>query len=76
MLQQEKYTGAYNFNGETFTHIYPAIIPKELFQIVRKRIDKNKTGKHVIGVDYILMGNVICANGQHKINKAVQFNET
>ena len=60
MLQQEKYTGAYNFNGETFTHIYPAIIPKELFQIVRKRIDKNKTGKHVIGVDYILMGKCFC----------------
>ena len=60
MLQQEKYTGVYNFNGETFTHIYPAIIPKELFQIVRKRIDKNKTGKHVIGVDYILMGKCFC----------------
>ena len=60
MLQQEKYTGVYNFNGETFTHIYPAIIPKELFQIVRKRIDKNKTGKHVIGVDYFLMGKCYC----------------
>lgn len=60
MLQQEKYTGVYNFNGETFTHIYPAIIPKELFQIVRKRVDKNKTGKHVIGVDYILMGKCFC----------------
>lgn len=76
MLQNEKYTGVYNFHGETFTNIYPAIIPKELFQIVRKRINKNKTGKHVVGVDYILMSNVICANGQHKINKAVQFNET
>ena len=60
MLQQEKYTGVYNFNGETFTHIYPAIIPKELFQIARKRIDKNKTGKHVVGVDYILMGKCFC----------------
>ena len=58
--QMPKYTGVYNFNGETFTHIYPAIIPKELFQIVRKRIDKNKTGKHVIGVDYILMGKCFC----------------
>ena len=60
MLQQEKYTGVYKFNGETFTHIYPAIIPKELFQIVRKRVDKNKTCKHVIGVDYILMGKCYC----------------
>ena len=74
MLQQEKYTGVYNFNGETFTHIYPAIIPKELYKIVRKRVDANKTGKHVIGVDYILMGNAICANGQHKIIKAAELN--
>lgn len=60
MLQQEKYTGVYNFNGETFTHIYPAIIPKELYKIVRKRVDANKTGKHVVGVDYILMGKCFC----------------
>ena len=60
MLQQEKYTGVYSFNGETFTHIYPAIIPKELYKIVRKRVDANKTGKHVIGVDYILMGKCFC----------------
>lgn len=70
MLQQEKYTGVYNFNGETFTHIYPAIIPKELFQIVRKRIDKNKTGKHVIGVDYILMGKCFCGYCGHKLRSA------
>ena len=60
MLQQEKYTGVYTIHGETFTHIYPAIIPKELYQIVRKRVDANKTGKHVIGVDYILMGKCFC----------------
>ena len=60
MLQQEKYTGIYNFNDETFSHIYPAIIPKELYQIVRKHVDANKTGKHVIGVDYILMGKCFC----------------
>lgn len=60
MLQQEKYTGVYTIHGETFTHIYPAIIPKELCQIVRKRVDANKTGKHVIGVDYILMGKCFC----------------
>lgn len=70
ILQQEKYTGVYNFNGETFTHIYPAIIPKELFQIVRKRIDKNKTGKHVIGVDYILMGKCFCGYCGHKLRSA------
>ena len=70
MLQQEKYMGVYNFNGETFTHIYLAIIPKELFQIVRKRIDKNKTGKHVIGIDYILMGKCFCGYCGHKLRSA------
>ena len=60
MLQQEKYTGVYTIHDETFTHTYPAIIPKELYQIVRKRVDANKTGKHVIGVDYILMGKCFC----------------
>lgn len=60
MLQQEKYTGTYTIHGEIFTHIYPAIIPKELYKIVRKRVDANKTGKHVIGVDYILMGKCFC----------------
>lgn len=60
MLQNEKYTGIYNFRSETFTNIYPAIIPKELFQIVRERVNKNKTGKHVVGVDYILMGKCYC----------------
>lgn len=60
MLQQENYTGVYTIHDETFTHIYPAIIPKELYQIVRKRVDANKTGKHVIGVDYILMGKCFC----------------
>lgn len=60
MLQQKKYTGTYTIHGETFNKIYPAIIPKELYQIVRKRVDANKTGKHVIGVDYILMGKCFC----------------
>ena len=70
MLQQEKYTGVYNFSGEAFTHIYPAIIPKELFQIVRKRVDKNKAGKHVIGVDYILMGKCFCGYCGNKLRSA------
>ena len=70
MLQQEKYTGVYTFNGETFNHIYPAIIPKELYKIVRKRVDANKTGKHIIGVDYILMGKCYCGYCGHKLRSA------
>lgn len=54
MLQQEKYTGAYRIHGETYDNIYPPIIPAEIFQVVKKRIDANKYGKHVTGVDYLL----------------------
>ena len=74
MLQQEKYTGIYRIHGEAYDKIYPPIIPIDLFQVVKARIDANKYGKHVIGVDYILKGNVICANGQHKILKAAELN--
>lgn len=30
----------------------------------------------LIDAQWPFISNVICANGQHKINKAVQFNET
>lgn len=70
MLQNEKYTGIYHFRGETFTNIYPAIIPKELLQIVRERVNKNKTGKHVVGVDYILMGKCYCSYCGKKLRSA------
>ena len=70
MLQQEKYTGVYTIHEETFTHIYPAIIPKELYQIVRKRVDANKTGKHVIGIDYILMGKCFCGYCERQLRSA------
>ena len=70
MLQNEKYTGIYHFRGETFTNIYPAIIPKELLQIVRERVNKNKTGKHIVGVDYILMGKCYCGYCGKKLRSA------
>ena len=60
MLQQEKYTGIYRIHDEIYDKIYPPIIPKDLFQVVKARIDANKYGKHVVGVDYILKGRVFC----------------
>ena len=60
MLQQEKYTGIYRIHGEAYDKIYPPIIPIDLFQVVKARIDANKYGKHVIGVDYILKGKAFC----------------
>lgn len=60
LLQQEKYTGIYRLNGAVYDKIYPQIIPPELYEIVRKRIDANKYGKHVPGIDYLLKGRIFC----------------
>lgn len=43
------YIGEYEFQGEVVTHIYPAIISKELFQAVQKRLPKRRKkmrGRH------------------------------
>ena len=76
MLQNEKYAGIFRYKEEVFTNIYPRIVPEEVYRIVRGLAAENKNGTHLPEVCYLLKDNVICANGQHKINKAVQFNET
>lgn len=43
MLQQEKYTGIYRIHGEAYDKIYPPIIPIDLFQVVKARIDTTNT---------------------------------
>ena len=60
LLNTEKYTGVYRFGNEVFTNIYPQIIPTDLYQIVKKKMDANKHGKHVFGVDYMLRGKIVC----------------
>lgn len=60
LLQQEKYTGIYRLNGAVYDKIYPQIIPPEPYETVRKRIDANKYGKHVPGIDYLLKGRIFC----------------
>lgn len=77
-LSNRKYTGECMHGTRVCDHTYPAIIDKATFAAVQKRLEKNKilAGANSAVEPYILTGNVICANGQHKINKAVQFNET
>lgn len=60
MLQSERYIGKYTNHGKVYTNIFPAIIPLDIFETVQKRINANKYGKHVIGVDYLLKGHVFC----------------
>ena len=41
----------------------PRIVPEEIFQQVQKRLEANRHGKHVPGVEYILKGKLFCECG-------------
>lgn len=54
ILKNEKYFGIYRHNGEVFDNIYPAIVPKEVYEKVRQKTDTNKYGKRSVEVVYML----------------------
>ena len=60
MLENEKYIGLHTNRGVTYDNIFPAIVSKEVFDTVQKRIRANKYGKHSSDVDYLLKGRVFC----------------
>lgn len=60
MLSQERYVGIYRHDGEMFTNIYPQIVSKELFAIVKTKKDNNKYGKHKPNVYYLLKNKCTC----------------
>ena len=60
ILRNERYTGIYKFKGETFENIYPQIVPKEIFDFVRQKVDENKYGRHSDRVQYLLKNKVKC----------------
>lgn len=78
MLSNRRYIGEYKFRDVVMPHAIPALVPDDLFEKVQKKLVKNKKApaQRKAEDEYLLTLNVICANGQHKINKAVQFNET
>ena len=60
ILKNEKYSGVYHHNGETFTNMYPQIVPTGLFEIVRKKVEQNKYGSRSVEVVYLLRNKVKC----------------
>lgn len=63
MLHMERYVGRYTVNGILYDKIFPQLISEPIFQVVQKRLNENKHGKHVIGVEYILKGKLFCECG-------------
>ena len=60
LLNNEKYTGVYRFGDKVFTETYPQIIPVDLYKTVKTKLDANRHGKHVTGIEYLLRGKVRC----------------
>lgn len=60
ILKNEKYSGVYRYGGEVFDNIYPQIVPTKTFEIVRKKVDKNKYGKASTTTVYLLRNKVKC----------------
>lgn len=60
ILKNEKYAGIYRFKDEIFDNMYPAIVPTEIYDKVRKKIDLNKYGKRSVEVVYLFRHKLTC----------------
>jgi DNA invertase Pin-like site-specific DNA recombinase len=60
MLTNEKYIGKFIHGDEVLTNIYPAIVPTDVFEIVRTKMEHNKYGKHKPEIYYLLRNKIIC----------------
>ena len=60
ILKNEKYSGIYRFKDEVFDNMYPAIIPTEIYNKVRSKIDLNKYGSRSVEVVYLLRHKLKC----------------
>lgn len=60
LITNEKYIGIFRHGDEVFTNIYPPIVPTDVFEIVKSRLDSNKYGKHKPEVCYLLKNKLRC----------------
>ncbi len=60
ILKNEKYSGIYRHNGEVFNNMYPQIVPTEIYQKVRAKINENQYGKRSVEVVYLLRHKLKC----------------
>lgn len=60
ILANEKYSGVYHYNNETFTDIYPQIVPTPVFETIQTMISNNKYGKRDENMPYLFRNKMIC----------------
>ena len=49
ILKNEKYSGIYHYKDQEFDNIYPQIVPMEIFERVRAKMNANKYGSRSVG---------------------------
>ena len=68
ILKNERYSGVFHINGETFTNTYPPIIEEGLFRRVQELMANNKNGRHSMVGNYLLRGKMKCGYCGSTIN--------
>ena len=60
ILKNEKYSGTYRHGEEVIDNMYPQIVPTDVFERVRAKVNKNKYGKKSVQIDYLLRQKLKC----------------
>lgn len=68
ILKNEKYAGIYRFRGELIENMFPQIVPIEIFEKVREKVEKNHYGKRSVQVIYLLRNKLKCGYCGQSVN--------
>ena len=68
ILKNEKYAGIYHFNGQVIENMFPQIVPTDIFEKVRAKVQKNRYGKHSVQVVYLLRNKIKCGYCGRSVN--------
>ena len=60
MLNNERYHGIVRHGGEVYTNMFPAIVPDDIFEIVKRKAEENHYGKHDSSEEYLLKFKMFC----------------
>ena len=60
ILGNERYSGIYRHGEQVFENTFPRIVPQEIFDKVKGKIDMNKYGKTSVKIEYLLKGKLKC----------------
>ena len=76
ILKNEKYSGIYRYKDQVFENIYPAIVPMDIFERVRAKMNANKYGKRSTDVIYLLRQKIRCGYCGQPISAETGTSET